>query len=353
MKKVGIVICNYNKSEMVLSCIEAITEQKYRDFDLYVVDNASTDNSVIAIKEKYSGQLTLIENKENLGGSGGFNTGLKAAYKKGYEYLMCVDNDAFLDEDAVGALVDFLDNHSDCGMAASKIYHMEEPDVVQNFGQIIDFQNFCTQANYLGSIEDGSMPEYLYVDALPACSLMVRRSVIEKIGFLPEENFLYWDDTQWSYKCNLSGMKVASVGSSKALHSMGARKEDVNTFPTYYAWRNWISFFIKYTPEEDLVNMALTFLSDIFYVQYEGYMREEIQKSATVMAAYDDAIHNNMGKASDDKYGPIDRNDKISEDFSINEKDEDYIKAKELFCYSNLPLFLRLADDIRKDITLR
>jgi hypothetical protein len=176
--------------------------------------------------------------------------------------------------------------------------------------------------------EDGTMPDYLYVDSVPACSLMVRRTTIDKIGFLPEENFLYWDDTEWCYLCNKAGMKVASVGTSKALHAMGARKEDVNTFPTYYAWRNWISFFAKYTPIEKQEKMAETFLNSIFEVVYAGIHKGEYNKMKTVMLAYDDAIHGVMGKAGDNRIFDLDFNTKpfeklfsSSDSFYLDEED--------------------------------
>ena len=93
MKKIGIVICNFNKADKVLECIQCVLESKFQDFDIYVVDNASIDNSVKMINEKYGDKVNLIVNEENLGGSGGFNKGLRTAYDKGYEYLMCIDND--------------------------------------------------------------------------------------------------------------------------------------------------------------------------------------------------------------------------------------------------------------------
>lgn len=308
MKEVGIVICNYNKENDVLECIQSILESKYTDFDLYVVDNGSMDRSVERIREKYSDKLTLLVNKENLGGSGGFNTGLRKVYEEGYPYLMCVDNDALLDEEAIGNLHAFLEEHDEVGIAASKIYHRENPGYVQQFGQKIDFINYCTEVNYLNEPEDGSMPEYLYVDSVAACSLMIRREMIEKIGFMPEENFLYWDDTEWCYLCNLAGYKVASVGSSKALHAMGAKKEAVNTFPTYYAWRNWLVFFIKYTPEEDLEKMAETFLSFLFDENYQALHNGEHNRAKTVMLAFDDAIHGIMGKAGENRIFELDFN---------------------------------------------
>lgn len=308
MKQVGIVICNYNKADKVLECIQCVLENKYQDFDLYVVDNASTDNSVEEIRKHYP-QVELLVNPENLGGSGGFNRGLREAYAKGYPYLMCIDNDAMLDENAIGNLWQFLEEHQEVGMAGSKIFHTEAPDYIQQFGQKIDFEYFCTEVPHLNMVEDGSMPDFLYVDSVAACSLMIRRSTIDKIGFMPEENFLYWDDTEWCYKCHLAGMEVASVGTSVALHAMGAKRETVNTFPTYYAWRNWIGFFAKYTPKENREKLVDTFLSSMFEEVYEGIHNGMQNRYRTIMLAYDDAIHGVTGKAGDNRIFPIDFNE--------------------------------------------
>lgn len=309
MKQIGIVICNYNKKNDALACIRSILESKFQDYDIYVVDNASTDGSAEAIRNAYGEQVTLLVNQENLGGSGGFNTGLRAAFQKGYPYLMCVDNDALLDENAVGNLLAFLQEHPETGIAAAKIYHREAPDYVQQFGQKIDFENFCTDVTYLNAYEDGSMPEYVYTDAVAACALMIRRSVIEKIGFMPEENFLYWDDTEWCYLCNRAGWKVASVGNAMALHAMGAKKELENTFPTYYAWRNWIRFFMRYTEQGDWEAMAGTFLDSMFQIVYEGLHKGEKNRSRTVMLAYDDALHGVTGKAGENRIFTLDTAD--------------------------------------------
>ena len=309
MKQIGIVICNYNKKNDALACIRSILESKFQDYDIYVVDNASTDGSAEAIRNAYGEQVTLLVNQENLGGSGGFNTGLRAAFQKGYPYLMCVDNDALLDENAVGNLLAFLQEHPETGIAAAKIYHREAPDYVQQFGQKIDFENFCTDVTYLNAYEDGSMPEYVYTDAVAACALMIRRSVIEKIGFMPEENFLYWDDTEWCYLCNRARWKVASVGNAMALHAMGAKKELENTFPTYYAWRNWIRFFMRYTEPGDWEAMAGTFLDSMFQIVYEGLHKGEKNRSRTVMLAYDDALHGVTGKAGENRIFTLDTAD--------------------------------------------
>lgn len=308
MKTTGIVICNYNKCDYVLGCIQSVLESKTNDYDLYVVDNASTDDSAEKIQELYGDRLNLIVNEENLGGSGGFNTGIRKVVSAGYKYVWCLDNDVLVDEEALTYLVKFLDEHEETGMVGSKVYHMENPDYVQQFGITIDFNELCVEAKYLNEFEDGTMPEVVYSDAVAACSVLVRTSLIKEIGPMPEANFLYWDDTEWGYRCNRAGYKVASYGKSKVLHAMGAKKESVNTFPVYYAWRNWINFFIKYTPEEDMERVAETFIQSVFEIVYGGYYRGEYNKAKTVMYAYDDALHGVYGKAPADKIFDIDYN---------------------------------------------
>lgn len=305
MKKVAAVICNYNKKDYVTECIQSVTESVFRDFDIIVVDNASTDGSPECIRARFGEQVKLLENGENLGGSGGFNRGIRHALEQGYEYIWCLDNDVLVDENAVGELYAFLEGHPEAGMAGSKVYHMENPDYVQQFGIDIVWEEYCCEAKYSGLREDGSMPEVVYSDAVAACSVLVRASLIREIGPLPEENFLYWDDTEWGIRCNLAGFKVASVGSSKILHSMGAKKESVNTFPLYYAWRNWIRFFMKYTPKEKREDMCTAFLGGIFDVVYNDLYLGEENRAKTVMYAYDDAVHGRMGKAEEDKIFPV------------------------------------------------
>ncbi len=87
MRKIGVVICNYNKRDYVLNCIASMLKQSV-EADIYVVDNASADGSAEAVRQKYGQQVTLIENKDNLGGSGGFNTGLRRVLQEDYTYIM-------------------------------------------------------------------------------------------------------------------------------------------------------------------------------------------------------------------------------------------------------------------------
>lgn len=123
MNPIGVVICNYNKKDFVLQCVQSVLESKEKNFDIYVVDNASSDGSAEALKKAYGNRITVIENKENLGGSGGFNTGLRIVRDKGYSYFMCLDDDAAVDENALSVLYHYMEEHTDTGMAGCRVYH--------------------------------------------------------------------------------------------------------------------------------------------------------------------------------------------------------------------------------------
>lgn len=311
MKKIGIVICNYNKREYVVNCIQSVLESKTDDFDIYVVDNASTDDSVKAIRETYGGKVTVLVNKENLGGSGGFNTGIRRVLEEGYEYLYCLDNDVLVDENAVGALADYLDAHEDTGVAGSIVYHMDYPDYVQQYGLDIDFENYTAITHYADFPDDGSIPEVNFCDTVATCSVMIRTSCIRttEIGIMPENNFIYWDDMEWIYRFTLAGFKVVTIKDSVVLHKMGSNTRPANTFINYYMWRNRINFFMRYTPEDKIDTMSYRILSAVFDSLYESMYREEHHVMQTISYAFYDAVRGVRGKAAEHKIMENDAND--------------------------------------------
>ncbi len=308
MKSIGVVICNYNKEKYVLTCIQAVLESTIRDFDIYVVDNASEDGSAAAIRERYGKDVTVIENKVNLGGSGGFNTGIKLAVEKGYSYVCCLDNDAFLDEQALASMKNFLEEHKDVGMVGAKVYHMDNPDYIQQFGLEIDFHNCQAKTLYADTLDTDDIPEVVYCDTVAACAVMLPAEVIKKVGMMPEDNFIYWDDMEWGYRVKLAGLKVAAIGSARAVHEMGANKRKENTFLEYYMWRNKIHFFMKYTGEQDADRMSIIILRNMFYDIYEAMFKKEYNISQTIIIALKDVMDGIRGKAPEGRIFPNDGN---------------------------------------------
>ena len=301
-KKIGIVVCNYNKEDYIINCVKSIFDQSLPEsyFDVFVVDNASTDDSVKKLKNEFGDKITLIENKENLGGSGGFNTGLREALRENYPYFMCVDNDVVFDKEAIEKLYDFIETHKEMGMAGSKIFYMDEPDRLWSFGGNIDFDRYVQKDNYRNLTDNGTLPEYEYCTYVPACSLIIRRDAIEKAGIMPEDNFIYWDDMEWGYRVNKAGYKVAVYSGSKVWHKCGGRNS-VNTFNNYYMWRNRINFFLKVLDEKRKEDFTEKILGEMFGLVYSCHLKKDDGVVKSVMYAFNDAVNGIRGKAPDYK----------------------------------------------------
>lgn len=324
MKKVAVIICNYNKKEYVIKCIDAILCSSIKDLDIYVVDNASEDGSSEEIKRKFKAQVHLVENKENLGGAGGFNTGMKVAMEKKYEYMFLADNDMIPAADAIENLYQFMQQHEEIGILGSKIYSMDNPELIQELGAVIDFNSFGIKPFYKNYIDDENVPEIVCCDFVPACAMMVRVSALKEVGLMNEENFIYWDDIEWGYRFKEKGYEVAAFSGAKVWHKMGASAK-VNTFATYYFWRNRIKFFMKYTNGKKREQFAEVILEELFQALYACNYQKKYNTMKTLMYAFDDAVHGNLGKATEEKILP---SDCTTDRFAalINGKEHVYIK---------------------------
>lgn len=301
MKSVGIFICNYNKREFVINCVKSLLDQTFKDFDLFVVDNASIDDSVEKLREAYGDKITIIENSENLGGSGGFNTGIKRGYDDGYEYIMLVDNDTVFDKNAVFELYKFLTENKDVGMVGAKIYQMQKPEYIQAMGGIIDWKNYDVQSVYKDLKDSDELENIVDVDYLAACALMTRREVVEKIGMLDESCFIYYDDTEWGYRCKLNGYRCCAISSAKVWHNCSFAASKTNKGLIYYNIRNGLNFFSKYISLEEIDEFTNKTLSIIYKRIIGYYCKNHPEVMSPYIYAICDFINGVRGKAPEFK----------------------------------------------------
>lgn len=294
--KVAIIICNYNKREYVLQCIKSVMDLAFQKYDLYVVDNASTDGSAEVIEEVYGEKVNLIRNKENLGGSGGFNTGMRAALEKGYKYIYLLDNDVILEEQALTELYNYMEDHDDVGVAGSLLYSMDNPTEIQEMGAEIDWDNFYIKPKFKGNLENETIPLAIECDYVPACSMLVRSEAIKKAGLMGEGNFIYWDDIEWGYRIKQHGYRVVAYAKSKVWHKMGVAAK-TNTFGTYFFWRNRVNFFVRVLEKEGIYRFAEKLLTEVFQAMYACNYTGKFNSARTIIFAVEDALNNIRGKA--------------------------------------------------------
>ena len=310
MARAAIIICTYNKKEYVLKCLASLFEQTWQDFDIIVVDNASSDGTSEAVMDAYGSKVTLRRTDENLGGTGGFNTGMEQALSGDYEYLALLDSDVVLDRECLGRMVALLGEEKNIGILGSKILKMDLPDIIQEFGPMLNMENVSFEVRDRGEKEDIPLPDVKDCDYVPACALMVRRSVADQIGMMPDGNFIYYDDIEWCMRCRQAGFRVAVSNLAKVWHKGGAGI-DKTTFSVYYINRNKTDFFMRFLPVGD--DAGIEELKRTVKRQGEIILRDMYQglyvckrtgmKSVykTRMEAFLDALEGHRGKTEDYK----------------------------------------------------
>jgi|WetSurMetagenome_2_1015567.scaffolds.fasta_scaffold23255_2 GT2 family glycosyltransferase len=241
--KVGVVIVNWNKKDCVIDLIKSLKGISYNKYDIIVVDNASTDGSVDAIKN-LSG-VKLICNQENSGGTGGFNTGIKFVLEQNcYEYVWLLDNDAQIKEDTLLELVKVIHSDPLVGVAGSMTLNPDNKDMVVDLGGYVSWK-YAMCKPYLNNqpIPTEGLPSVVEVDYTPACSALVRVEAIQKTGVMDERYFLHWDDIDLCLRISQAGYKVVSVSSSRIYHET---EKGVNPVVAYYDVRNGLLTISKY-----------------------------------------------------------------------------------------------------------
>ena len=139
MNDLAIVVCNWNKQEDVIKCLDSVNLAVPPVVDVIVVDNASTDGSVKALENYRERPIRFIKNSVNLGGTGGFNTALRKALSDRPKYVHLLDNDIIVDKQTFRSSYELLEKEPSIGAVGSKIYQLDHPDKTQELGARIDW----------------------------------------------------------------------------------------------------------------------------------------------------------------------------------------------------------------------
>lgn len=304
--RVGVVICNSNKKEYVLRCIDSLQKQTFREFKVFMVDNASEDGSAEAVEDAYGAWVEVIRLRENIGGTGGFNAGMRRAMQEDVPYLLLLDNDVVLEKGCLEELHDSMEAHPEIGVEGCKILRMDEPDLIQEFAPMLDPGHVGFILRYRGERDGLPLLTLLPCDYVPACAMMVRRSALDRVGLMPEENFIYYDDIEWCARFRRTGWQVAGNSRAKAWHKGGAALQPT-TFSVYYFNRNKTRFYMGYFPEvsgigpeetEELMRERCeSILRDVFEGCFVCYARGQYNVAKTRMDAFLDGVEGRMGRA--------------------------------------------------------
>lgn len=251
----SIVIVNYNTKDLLKQTIESvINNTKGIEYEIWVVDNSSKDGSVEMVQEEFK-SVKLIASKENLGFPKGNNVAIKKATGR---YILLLNSDTKVIGDNLQNCVAYMDKHKDIGALGCKVelpdgtldhackrgfptpeaslyYFLKLNKIMKNRKKYGAYT-----AEYLGEDEVGE------VDALMGAFMMIPRTVVDKVGMLDEEFFMYGEDIDWCYRIKEAGYKIMYYPKEKIIHFKGSSSKKKKAKTTYEFHRAMILFYRKH-----------------------------------------------------------------------------------------------------------
>ena len=276
---VSIIIPNWNGGEKLMRLLKSIKELDYPCHELIIIDNDSTDGSNRKIK-KLNG-LKLIQNKENLGPVKALNQGFDVAK---HNLLLGLDCDVILDKGLLKELVNVLINNPKAGMATSKFYYYDKPNVFNTVGFSINLITGKTTVLGMGEEDIGQFDKERKIKCTQGAVFLTNKEVLKNVGKMDESYFLYYSDADWALRTRKKGYDIIYVPSARAWHDGNTKGQGFSFFRIYHFIRSklifmrkhgknkllfFLFFFLIYSPAK-LGNLCLKKRFDLLMPYFKG-----------------------------------------------------------------------------------
>lgn len=226
--ELSIVIVNFNTCQLLKDCLASVFNQtRDLDFEVLVVDNASNDNSVEMVKKEFP-TVKLITNFKNLGFAKANNLALRQS--RG-EFILLLNSDTFVLDNAVTKMVKFMKENPDVGIVGPKLLNPDkspQPSIGQFLNLWASFL-WLIGAERLG-LTRSSPGKIRETDWVSGACFMVRREVLTRVGLLDENFFMYLEEMELCYRAKNAGFKIYFYPEAQVLHLVrgsGERKQAI------------------------------------------------------------------------------------------------------------------------------
>lgn len=219
--KVAIVILNWNGYELTRNCLLSLRNISFESYKIILVDNGSSDNSLIKLKEEFR-EVIYLSNKENLGFTGGNNVGVRYALEKEFDHILLLNNDTIVERGFLNPLVNFLESNSDYAAVQPKICYEGKRNIIWNAGGGFFKPLNMTWSIGAGKEDLGQFDKEFDTEWITGCAFMVKASYLNMVGLFDESYFAYYEDVDWSFRLKKAGGKLRYLPKSKIFHVVSA-----------------------------------------------------------------------------------------------------------------------------------
>jgi len=239
MKKglVSIIIINWNGKEHLKKCIPSVLENSYKNFEIIIVDNGSTDGSLQYVGDKFP-KTVIIRNKTNLGFAQANNQGVN---KSRGEMILFLNNDTVVTKNFLTDLVTKLNSDKEIGACQPKILLLEKKDRLDSIGSFLTNTGFLYHYGFEARDAKKLDKEITLFSGKGSC-LLFKKSVLNEIGHFNEDFFAYFEETDLCWRLWLAGYKLYYVPQAKIFHkSWGTARKLKQETINYHSFKNRIA----------------------------------------------------------------------------------------------------------------
>lgn len=264
--QIAVIVLSFNSAGYISDCLHSLQQLILGEtkLEIIVVDNASSDDSVKVVREKFP-SLTLISNAQNLGYAEGNNVGIRYSLAKNFDFIWIVNPDVTVEKNSLTELLSAAGTYPLAGVFGSKIYfapgyefHKERYSqkelghVFWYAGGNMDWGNMYGSNRGVDQVDSGQFDNDVETDFVTGASMFVRTKVFATVGLLDPKYFLYYEENDFCQRVKAAGWKLMYIHDSVAWHanaqSSGLGSKKNTDLQDYYIVRNRLLFGMRYAP---------------------------------------------------------------------------------------------------------
>lgn len=244
---VAIILVNYNGYDDTVECVKSLLGITYKNYSIYIVDNCSADAEKIKKDAFLNENARVMYSDENLGFSGGNNIAIRDAVDRGYDYIVLLNNDTTVEPRFLEELVKEAGTDKKIGIVTGKIYFYYKRENVWSAGGTYDRKTGLT-VQFSGP-DNGEFDSEKEITFATGCLQMFPCEVVEKVGLMDEEFFLYSEDSDYCQRIIDAGYRLMYTPESIIYHKVSASTGDRSPMQQRYMMRNNLYMIKKYSPK--------------------------------------------------------------------------------------------------------
>ena len=260
----AVVVLTWNGKSLTLDCLKSLAALEFDNYEVFVVDNASSDGTAEAIRDKFGDDVNIIVNGDNLGFSRGNNVGIEAALATGADSVLLLNNDTIVDSRVLDKMTQVLYSAPEIGIVGPKILYSSPPNQIWFAGGEVFLARGTARHIGIREIDHGQYETIRDVDYITGCALMAKREVFETIGLLDASYQAYYEDTDFCMRARRRGYRILYIPAGIVWHKISASTGgQLSATKIKRKLKSGIKFFRRYASFYHWLTIPLFFAADV------------------------------------------------------------------------------------------